>query len=166
MRIFRFIALLAVLGVLWVVGGLVWSLMSPAESRMDAFASSRIRRECGWSSNCKIHTGDLFEGDWDTVYVFGAGITQPELDFTLGPGKVRAREHDRIVVLEKNNHILRADHAPAPLDKPLDGEIEFEDDDHRELKIVRYNHDQALRVIGFPLQPSGRFYVLTATDEK
>ena len=165
MHIFRIIAILAVLGVLWVIGGLAWSLMSPAESRMDAFASSRIHRECGWSSNCKIRIGDLFEGKWDTVFIFGAGITQPELDFTLGRGKVRARDHERIVVLENQGRILRADHAPLPADNPIDGEIEFEDDDHREQMIVRYDHDQWLRVIGFPLQPNGRFYVLTATDE-
>jgi hypothetical protein len=165
MRIFRFIGLLAILGVVWVVGGLLWSLMYPAASRMDAYAGSRIRRECGWESNCKVRASDLFEGTWDTVYIFDSGVTQQELDSIFGPGSVRVGDSERLVVLEIGKHVVRAERAAGKTGKPIDGEIKFEDEDHRPQRVVRYDRDQWLRVVGFPIEPSGRFYVLTPTDE-
>ena len=166
MRIFRFIGLLAVLGVLWVVGSLLWTLMSPTASRMDAYAGSRIRRECGWESNCKVKAGELFEGTWDALYVFGAGVTQNEIDAILGRGHVLAGDLERIVVLESNHHVVRVERAAAPAGKPKDGEIEFEEEDHRGQRIVRYEPNQWLRVTGFPLKPTGRFYVLSAIEDQ
>ena len=164
MRIFRLIGLLVILAVVWVIGGLLWSLVAPVSSRMDEYAASRIHRECGWSANCKIKAGDLFEGKWDTVFVFAAGTTQQQLDLILGRGNVAAGPTERIVVLENEHHILRAERAAESTGKPIDGEIKFEDDEHRPQQIVRYDRDQWLRVIGFPIEPSGRFFVLTATD--
>jgi len=166
MRAFRFLAFLCLLGILWVVGALVWSLVSPAASRMDTYASARIRKLCGYESNCKVRVGDLFEGDWDTVYIFGAGVSQKEIDAVLGPGYVRAGNRERIVVLERKNHILRAEHSPAMGRRPVDGQIEFEDEDHREQRIVRYTRDVWLRVMSFPIEPRGTFYVLTTAGNQ
>jgi hypothetical protein len=164
MRAFRFFAFLCLVGVLWVVGALIWSLFSPTASRMDTFATARIRKLCGYESNCKVRLGDLFEGDWDTVYIFGAGVSQKEIDAILGPGYVRAGNSERIVVLERKSHILRAEHSTDQSRRPVDGQIEFEDEDHREQRIVRYSRDASLRVMGFPVEPHGTFYVLTTAD--
>jgi hypothetical protein len=131
---------------------------------MDAFASARIRRVCGYEANCKVMAGDLFEGDWDEVYIFGAGVSQREIDQVLGPGLVRARTNERIVVLERNKHVMLAEHTREPTGKPVDGQIEFEGEDHREQRIVRYRRDAYLRVTSFPLETRGRFYVLTTSD--
>ncbi len=164
MRAIRFLAILCLVGVLWVVGALLWSLFSPSASRMDAYASARIRKLCGYQSNCKVMAGDLFEGDWDTLYIFGAGVSQQEIDKVLGPGYVRALDRQRIVVLERNNRVVRAEHAAGQSQRPTDGQIEFEDEDHREQRIVRYRRDDWLRVTSFPIEPGGTFYVLTTAN--
>jgi hypothetical protein len=164
MRLLRFIAVLCFAAVLWVVGALVWSLISPPTSRMDAYASARIRRVCGYEANCKVMAGELFQGDWDEAYIFGAGVSQHEIDEVLGPWLVRARSNERIVVLERNKHVLLAEHTPEPMGKQVDGQIEFEGEDHREQRIVRYRRQAYLRVTSFPIEPRGRFYVLTTSD--
>jgi hypothetical protein len=166
MHAFRFFAFLCLLAVLWVVGALIWSIVYPAASRMDTYATARIRKLCGYESNCKVRIGDLFAGDWDTLYIFGAGVSQKEIDAVLGPGYVRAGNRERIVVLERNSHILRAEHSPALGNRPINGQIEFEDEDHREQRIVRYSHGAWLRVMGFPVEPRGTFYVLTTADNR
>jgi len=163
MRLLRFLALLCIPGVLWVVGSLLWSVIFPTTSRMDAYAAARIRNVCGYQANCKVGVADLFEGDWDTVYVFGARVSQQEIDQILGRGFVRAHDRRRIVVLERNHRIVRVEDSPVPTGTPHEGQIEFEDEDHREQRIVRYDRGDVLRVTGFPLESKGTFYVLTSS---
>ena len=166
MRVFRVIAYLAIFGLIWIMGTLLWSLLSPGASRMDAYATARIRKLCGYQANCKVKAGELFAGDWDTVFVFGSGVTQHEIDALLGRGFVRAPDTERIIVLRKNGKILRVERESDYFEKPVNGQVEFEDEDHREQRTVGYRRDQWLRVTPFPIQPSGRFYVLTTTDDR
>ena len=148
-----------------VLGFFLWSLFSPQAGRLDAYASARIRRLCGFSRPCSVRIGDLFQGDWDTFYEFGAAVPQAEIDSTLHSTQVHRVEGKRTLVLTRVGHIVASENAAFGADKPFDGEIEFEDERHREEHIVRYGRTTPLRVTSFPTDPiaggNGIFYVLS-----
>ncbi len=152
-----------------VIGVFLWSLFSPQAGRMDAYASARIRRLCGFSRPCRVHIGDLFQGDWDTFYEFGAAVPQAEIDATLHSNLVHSVDGKRTLVLTRAGHIVAMENAAFGADKPFDGEIEFEDERHREQHVVRYGRNTPLRVTSFPTEPiaggNGIFYVLSDDSE-
>lgn len=153
-----------------VIGFFVWSLFSPQAGRMDAYASVRIRRLCGFSKPCVVRIGDLFQGDWDTFYEFGAAVPQEEIDATLNSTEVHRQDGKRTLVLTRAGHLVASESAAFGADKPFDGEIEFENERHREQHSVRYSRNTLLRVMSFPTTPmaggNGIFYVLSLdTDE-
>ena len=152
-----------------VIGVFLWSLFSPQAGRMDAYASARIRRLCGFSRPCSVRIGDLFQGDWDTFYEFGAAVPQADIDATLRSTQVRRIEGKRTLVLTRAGRIVAMENASFGEERPFDGEIEFEDERHREQHIVRYSRNTPLRVTSFPTEPiaggNGIFYVLSAETE-
>lgn len=165
MGVIRTLAAVTVLLFAAVIGVLLWSLFSPQAGRMDPYASARIRRLCGFSRPCTVRIGDLFQGDWDTFYEFGAAVPQAEIDTTLHSSLVRQQKGRRTLVLTRSGRVTATEDAAFGADKPLDGEIEFEDELHREEHIVRYSRDTLLRVTSFPTEPTaggnGIFYVLS-----
>ncbi len=152
-----------------ILGVFLWSLFSPQAGRMDAYASARIRRLCGFSRPCSVRIGDLFQGDWDTFYEFGAAVPQTQIDSTLHSTLVHRIEGKRTLVLTRVGRIVATENAAFGADKPFDGEIEFEDERNREERIVRYGRTTALRVTSFPTEPiaggNGIFYVLSDESE-
>ena len=163
--------LAAITGVLFaaVIGVFLWSLFSPQAGRMDAYASARIRRLCGFSRPCSVRIADLFQGDWDTFYEFGAAVPQSQIDATLHSNVVRGIEGKRTLVLTRAGRIVATENAAFGADKPFDGEIEYGDERHREQHIVRFGRDTPLRVTSFPTEPiaggNGIFYVLSDESE-
>ncbi len=169
MGVVRILAAVTVILFAAVIGVFLWSLFSPQAGRMDAYASARIRRLCGFSRPCKVRIGDLFQGDWDTFYEFGAAVPQARINATLHSSLVHAIEGKRTLVLTHAGRIVATENAAFGAEKPFDGEIEFADEHHREQHIVRYSRDTPLRVTSFPTEPiaggNGIFYVLSAEPE-
>ena len=132
-----------------ILGVFLWSLFSPQAGRMDAYASARIRRLCGFSRPCSVRIGDLFQGDWDTFYEFGAAVPQAQIDSTLHSTEVHRIEGKRTLVLTRAGRIVATENAAFGADKQFDGQIEIEDERNRQEHIVR----------------NGIFYVLSDESE-
>ena len=169
MGLVRTLAAITVVLFAVVLSFFLWSLFSPQAGRMDEYASARIRRLCGFSRPCSVRIGDLFQGDWDTFYEFGAAVPQADIDSTLHTTQVHRVEGKRTLVLTRVGRIVATENAAFGADKPFDGEIEFEDERHREEHIVRYGRATSLRVTSFPTEPNaggnGIFYVLSDETE-
>ena len=165
MGLVRTLAAITVVLFAVVLGVFLWSLFSPQAGRMDAYASARIHRLCGFSRPCSVRIGDLFQGDWDTFYEFGAAVPQAQIDATLHSTQVHRVEGKRTLVLTRVGRIVATENAAFGADKPFDGEIEFENERNREEHIVRYGRTTPLRVTTFPTEPiaggNGIFYVLS-----
>ena len=110
-----------------------------------------------------------FQGDWDTFYEFGAAVPQADLNATLHSTRVHRQEGKRTLVLTRAGRIVATENAAFGADKPFDGEIEFEDERHREERVVRYGRNTSLRVTSFPTESiaggNGIFYVLSEDAE-
>jgi hypothetical protein len=162
----RIIAAIVLVGLVVVLGSFFWSLWMPGAGRLDAVAARRIHQQCGFNAECKVRVGDLFDGNWDTVYEFGYSVSQKEIDRVLGAHIVRARDLQRVLVFERNSHVIRVEYANGGVEKPLEGEIEFEAEHHREQSWMRYGHDDWVRVNSFRVDPadahSGTYYVLSS----
>ena len=169
MGVVRMLAAVTLILFAVVVGFFLWSLFSPQAGRMDAYASARIRRLCGFSRPCTVRLGDLFQGDWDTFYEFGAAVPQAEINATLHSTQVLKHDLQRTLVLTRNGKIVAMENAAFGIEKPFDGEIEFGDERHREEHLVRYGRNTPLRVTSFPTEPiaggNGIFYVLSEDRE-
>ena len=142
-----------------------WTLAaSPQAGRMDGLAVSRIRSACRFQALCTVRMGEIFVGDWDTFYEFGTDVPQSDVDQALGSARVRKAESQRLVVLTRNGHILSSEREPSGANVPLDGEVEFGDEHHREDKTVVLSPGSLLQVDSFPITNSaghaGTFYVL------
>jgi hypothetical protein len=166
MLAFRIIAAIAIVLLLAVLGNFFWSLIMPGAGRVDAVAARRIRQVCGFNSECKVRLGDLFDGNWDTVYEFGYNVSQSEIDQVLGGHIVRAHDLQRVLVFERQGKPIRVQYARGGVEKPLEGEIEFEAEHHREQNWAMYRHDEWVRVNSFRVDPadagSGTYYVLSS----
>jgi hypothetical protein len=168
MREIRIIAGIAIALILFVAGAFVWSLVTAKTGPMDAQAVRRIERQCGFQSECKVHLGDLFDGDWDTFYEFGVGVEQPTIDSVLGTHQVRRADGQRTLVLMKGGHVLTSEHEAYGTEQPLAGQIEFANEHHREQGWVKYGRDSLLRVSTFRTDASkgkGTYYVLAAEEQ-
>jgi hypothetical protein len=161
----RIIAGIALLAVVLVVGGLLWSLFGANSEGMDRIAARRIDQICGFQRECKVRMGDLFAGDWDTFYEFGAGLTQAEVDGVLGAGRARTGDLQRLLVLTRNGKVVSSQLEDGGVETPLDQEVEFDDERHRDRRWVAIQRDTWLRVNRFPVQnakgAAGTFYVLS-----
>ena len=168
MREIRIIAAIAGALVLFVVGALIWTLLTAKAGAMDAQAARRIERECGFQAECKVRLGDLFDGDWDTLYEFGVGVDQTTMEAALGVDRVKPAKGKRTLVLMKDGHVFTSEHEAYGEGTPLAGQIEFASEHHREQGWVKYDHESVLRVTTFridPAQGKGSYYVLSAEDQ-
>ena len=169
MGVVRIFAAITLLLFAVVISVFLWSLFSPQAGRMDAYASARIRRLCGFTRPCSVRIGDLFQGDWDTFYEFGAAVPQADIDATLHSTLVRRIDGKRTLVLTRAGRIVATENAAFGAERPFDGEIEFEDERHREQHIVRYSRNTPLRVTSFSTEPiaggNGIFYVLSINTD-
>ncbi len=163
MRAFLLIATVVLLATATLVGIILWHLASPGANRMEAFAATRIHRLCGWQPVCKVQLKDLFEGRFDVLYAFNPGVSQSEIDSLVEPGRVRARESQRVLVLTRQHRILDTEHADFGIGKPLDNQVEFLDEDRGLQRIAAYPGNTWFRVTLFPTPTGGTFYVLTPT---
>lgn len=167
MREIRIIAGIAIALVLFVVGAFMWSMVTAKTGAMDAQAVRRIERQCGFQAECKVRLGDLFGGDWDTFYEFGVGVEQPTIDSALGTRGVKRADGQRTLVLMKDHHVLNSEREAYGVEQPLAGQIEFENEHHREQSWVKYGRDAWLRVRAIRIdqaQERGSYYVLTAVE--
>lgn len=166
MLAFRIIAAVVIVLLLVVLGNFFWSLFMPGAGRVDAVAARRIHQVCGFNSECKVRIGDLFDGKWDTFYEFGYNVSQSEIDRALGGHIVRAKDLQRVFVFELNGQPTRVQYAKVGVEKPLEGEIEFGAEHHREQSWAMYRHDEWVRVYSFRVDPSdtnsGSYYVLSS----
>jgi len=164
---FRIIAAVVLITLAIVLGSFFWSLFVPGAGRIDAVASRRIYQLCGFNAECKVRIGDIFDGKWDTFYEFGADVSQAEINKTLGAGVVAVRDQQRILVFLQNGHVALVQYARGGVEKPLEGEIEFEEEHHREQRIVMYRRNTWVRVNAYPVDSSGKhrgnYYVLSLT---
>ena len=167
MREIRIVAGIAVALILFVAASFVWSMLSATAGPLDSQAVRGIERQCGFQAECKIRMGELFSGDWDTFYEFGVGVDQATIDSALGTHQVKHSEHQRTLVLMKGGHIVSAEHENYGVEQPLDGQVEFEDEHHREQSWVSYGRENVLRVRIFRADPTkgrGSYYVLSAVE--
>jgi hypothetical protein len=168
MVVFRVIAAVVLVLLAVVVGTFFWSILSPAAGRLDAIASRRIHQTCGFNAECKVRIGDLYDGNWDTFYEFGEEVPQAQVTAILGSSMVAVRPHQRIVVMARDGHPMKVDYAKKTQVQPVDGEIEFESERHREQRAVRYPRTTWLQVSQYPVDSSGQqhgtYYVLSATS--
>ena len=167
MREIRIIVGIAVALIVFVAVSFVWSMLSATAGPLDSQAVRRIDRQCGFQAECKVRLGNLFSGDWDTFYEFGVGVDQATIDRTLGTDRVRHANHQRILVLMKDGRIVSAEHEAYGVLQPLSGQVEFEDEHHREQSWVSYGRDSTLRVSSFRADPTtgkGSYYVLSAVE--
>lgn len=167
MREIRIIAGIAVALIVFVAVSFVWTMISATAGPLDSQAVRRIERQCGFQAECKVRLGDLFSGDWDTFYEFGVGVDQATIDNALGTHRVKRSEHQRTLVLMKEGHVISAEHENYGVEQPLDGQVEFEDEHHREQSWVSYGRDSVLRVSSFRADPTkgkGSYYVLSAVE--
>jgi hypothetical protein len=168
MLAFRIIAGLVIVLLLVVLGNFFWSLFMPGAGRVDAVAARRIHQVCGFNSECKVRVGDLFDGHWDTFYEFGYEVPQSEIDQVLGAHIVRAHDLQRVLVFERDGHAIRVQYSNGGIEKPLEGEIEFGAEHHREQNWAMYRHDDWVRVNSFRVDPadtsSGSYYVLSSMN--
>lgn len=165
MREIRIIAGIAVALIVFVAVAFVWSMISSTTGPLDAQAVRRIDRQCGFQAECKVRLGNLFSGDWDTFYEFGVGVDQATIDSVLGTDRVKRADHQRTLVLMKDGRIVSAEHENYGVLQPLNGQVEFEDEHHREQSWVSYSPDSILRVASFRADPAkgkGSYYVLSA----
>ena len=167
MREIRIIAGIAVALIVFVAVSFVWTMATATAGPLDSQAVRRIERQCGFQAECKVRLGDLFGGDWDTFYEFGVGVDQTAINAALGTHRVKRSEHQRTLVLMKEGHIVSAEHENYGTLQPLDGQVEFEDEHHREQSWVSYDRDTVLRVRSVRADPAkgkGSYYVLTAIE--
>lgn len=167
MREIRIIAGIAVALILFVAVALVWSMISATAGPLDSQAVRRIERQCAFQAECKVRLGDLFRGDWDRFYEFGVGVDQATIDSALGTNRVKRSERQRTLVLMKEGRIVSAEHENYGVEQPLDGQVEFEDEHHREQSWVSYDRNTVLRVSSFradPVKGKGSYYVLSAVE--
>ena len=167
MREIRIIAGLAIALMLFVVGAFVWSMLTAKTGPMDAQAVRRIERQCGFHAECKVRLGDLFDGDWDTLYEFGVGVEQPTMESVLGVDRIKRASGQRTLVLMKDGHVLASEREAYGIQQPLAGQIEFANEHHREQGWVKYGRDSVLRVTMFRSDSSkgnGSYYVLAVED--
>jgi hypothetical protein len=168
MLAFRIIAAIVIVLLLAVLGNFFWSLFMPGAGRVDAVAARRIHQVCGFNSECKVRIGDLFDGSWDTVYEFGYDVPQSQIDQVLGGHIVQARDLQRVLVFERNGQPIRVQYAKGGIEKPLEGEIDFGAEHHREQNWAMYRHDDSVRVNSFRVDPSdansGSYYVLSSMN--
>ena len=167
MREIRIIAGIAVALIAFVAGAFVWSIISATAGPLDSQAVRRIERQCGFQAECKVRMGDLFTGDWDKFYEFGVGVDQETIDTALGTHRVKRAERQRTLVLMKEGHVVSAEHENYGVEQPLDGQVEFEDEHHREQSWVSYGREDVLRVSTFRADPkkgNGSYYVLSAVE--
>jgi len=168
MLAFRIIAAVVIVLLLAVLGNFFWSLFMPGAGRVDAVAARRIHQVCGFNSECKVRIGDLFDGNWDTVYEFGSDVSQSEIDQVLGARIVAVRKAQRILVFSRNGHVTLARYSNSGIEKPLEGEIEFGAEHHREQNWAMYRHDDWVRVNSFRVDPSdansGSYFVLSSMN--
>ena len=168
MREIRIIAGLAIALMLFVIGAFVWSMLTAKTGPMDAQAVRRIERQCGFQAECKVRLGDLFDGDWDTLYEFGVGVEQPTMESVLGVERIKRASGQRTLVLMKDGHVLASEHEAYGIQQPLAGQIEFANEHHREQGWVKYGRDSVLRVTMFRSDSSkgnGSYYVLATEDQ-
>lgn len=167
MREIRIIAGIAVALIVFVAVSFVWTMATATAGPLDSQAVRRIERQCGFQAECKVRLGDLFGGDSDTFYEFGVGVDQTAIDAALGTHRVKRWEHQRTLVLIKGGHTVSAEHENYGTLQPLDGQVEFEDEYHREQSWVSYDRDTVLRVRSVRADPAkgkGSYYVLTAVE--
>ena len=165
MREIRIIAGIAVALIVFVAVSFVWTMATATAGPLDAQAVRRIERQCGFQAECKVQLGNLFSGDWDTFYEFGVGVDQATIDSALGTNRVKRANHQRTLVLMKDGRIVTAEHENYGTQQPLAGQVEFEDEHHREQRWVSYDRNTFLRVSSFRADPAkGSYYVLTAVE--
>ena len=167
MLAFRIIAAIALVLFAVVLGSFFWSLLLPRAGRMDAVAARHINQLCGFDAQCKVQIGNIFGGDWDTFYEFGAAVPQSEVDRILGSSSVHVRDQERIEVMTRDGRVVASEYAKSDPETPLNDEIEFESETHRDQRSVRYTRDTWLRVTSFPVDAAderrGTYYVLSET---
>jgi hypothetical protein len=155
------IAVTAVLACVVLIGFL-WNAFSPDAGRMDMLIAAKIHGLCDMRADCKVRIGDMLEGDWDTFYEFGSEVSQDTINQTLNTRRIRTHRRERIYALVKEGKVIASSHGPYGVDTPDKGEVEFEEEHHREQHIVRYDHDTLLRITTYQHPPNGEFYVLTS----
>ena len=93
---------------------------------------------------------------------------QSEIDQALCEHIVRARDLKRVLVFERKGHTMRVQYARGGIEKPLEGEIEFGAEHHREENWAMFRHDDWVRVNSFRIDPSdasgGSYYVLSSMN--
>ena len=167
MREIRIIAGIAIALILFVAAALVWSMVSATTGALDAQAVRRIERQCGFQAACKVRLGDLFSGDWDTFYEFGVSVDQATINQVLGTDRVKRAPNQRTLVLVKQGHIVASEREAYGAQGPLEGQIEFENEHHREQSWVSFGRESVLRVSTFradPAKDKGSYYVLSAEE--
>jgi hypothetical protein len=167
MREFRIIAAVVLILLVVVVVAFVWSLGPGGKGRMETTAAQRIELLCGFKAVCKVRLGDLFGGDWDTLYEFGVGVPQSAVNQTLGTDRVKVEDMKRTLVLTRDGRVVASEHQRYGVEQPLDGQVEFADEHHREQSWVKYGRDTWLWVRTFhteAAQGHGTYYVLSVED--
>ncbi|SNT20147.1 hypothetical protein SAMN05421770_105120 [Granulicella rosea] len=161
-REIRFVIVGTILLVAGVLGGILWRVLAPDSDNMDKTAAAHIVRLCNQRVDCRVQAGDLFDGDWDTLYVIGSQVSQKGINAALGTYFLRSRDNTRIFALVKDGKIVQSQHLAYGADAPLDGELEFEEEHNREQRIARYDRNTWLQITVYPNQNGGGiFYVLT-----
>jgi hypothetical protein len=165
MLAFRIIAAAVVVALVFVLGAVVWSLSVPGVVGLDATAARRITQICGFSAACKVKIDNLFEGDWDTFYAFGADVPQEEVDSALGPGRIRVGERQRLLVLTKGGRVVTSQHEDESVQRVREREVQFDDEGDRDRHWIGIRRGTVLRVNKYPIgQAGGRggsYYVLS-----
>ncbi len=148
--------------VLAVIGGVLWRAFASDSENMDKTAAAHIVRLCNQRVDCRVQAGDLFDGDWDTLYVVGSQVSQDAINGALGTRFLRARDGKRIFALVNNGKVVQSQHLAYGAETPLDGELEFEEEYHREQRIARYDRNTWLEITVYPKPNNGGiFYVIT-----
>ncbi len=167
MREKRVIATIAVLMILFVTGCFIWYTASKKSGPLDEQAVRRIERICGFQAECKVQLGDLFGGDWDTFYEFGVAVDQPTINGALGVRGIQRAERMRTMVLMDGSRVMATEHERYGMKQPLDGQIEFVGEHHRDDGWVRYKRDTWLRARAFHIvspTEEGTYYVLSEEE--
>ena len=166
MREYRIIAVAVAVLFLIVAAYFIRRSLAPGAGEFDELAGSRIEAACAYKPECKVQAGDLYSGEWDTLWEFSESISQPELDAALPSSGLQAPVRHRLVVLTRNNRVVHQFYEPWNRELTLDHEVIFEDGHHNEAAATRYARTDWLWARRDKLQGHDASYYVLSPDNR
>ncbi len=162
MREYKIIAAFTVVLILVVAAYFLHHAFTPGAGDFDEAAYTRIASTCGYKQECKVNLGNLYDGDWDTLWLFGAGTQQAELDAVLPQTTPQPGSNQRLVVLTLNGKIQSRIVEPADQELYLDHQVVFRINQNSE-QTLHLPRDSWLWANRTPSrhQTGDSFYILT-----